>query len=84
VRGLTPLAHFALAWPLASFPLLNLLSFCGLYFWPIGVCLAIVAAIRARVLKTNRGDWMVALPLSIAWLCLSYIYFGDWWTAYGD
>jgi hypothetical protein len=79
----SPIGHYALAWPLVSFPLLNILSFFSLYCLPIGIGLAFIAVIKVIVTRRNWGD-LIALPLSLAWLLFAAHYFGQWWNAYGD
>jgi len=78
------IGHYALAWPLISFPLLNILSFFSLYCLPIGIGLAFIAAIKSIVTRRNWGD-LIALPLSVAWFWFAFVYFDShWWMAYGD
>ena len=81
-RHFSRLGNLALAWPLVSFPLLNLLSFFSLYCLPIGAGIALIATLKSTN-KKNSGDW-ITLALSIAWLFVGFIYFGQWWNYYGD
>ena len=82
-RYFSTFGNLALAWPLISFPLLNLLSFFSLYCLPIGVAIAFIGGLKSLNTKRNFGDW-IALVLSVAWLLLSLIYFDQWWNRYGD
>ena len=82
-RYFSTLGNLALAWPLISFPLLNLLSFFSLYCLPIGVGIAFIGGLKSLNTKRNLGDW-IALALSVAWFLLGFIYFDQWWNRYGD
>jgi hypothetical protein len=81
-RYFSRLGNLALAFPLVSFPLLNLLSFFSLYCLPIGVGIAAIATLKSTDKKNSR-DW-IALALSFAWLLVGFIYFNQWWDYYGD
>ncbi len=82
-RYFSTLGNLALAWPLISFPLLNILSFFSLYCLPIGVGIAFIGGLKSINTQRNLRDW-IALFLSIVWLVLSMIYFEQWWNRYGD
>ena len=82
-RYFSTLGNLALAWPLISFPLLNLLSFFSLYCLPIGVGVAFVGGLKSLNTKRNLADW-IAFVISVAWLLLCFIYFDQWWNRYGD
>jgi hypothetical protein len=82
-RYFSTLGNLALAWPLISFPLLSLISFFSLYCLPIGVGIALIAAIKSVDTKRNFGDW-IALVLSLVWFLVGFIYFDRWWILYGD
>jgi hypothetical protein len=82
-RYFSTLGNLALAWPLISFPLLNLLSFFSLYCLPLGVGMAFVAGLKSLNTKRNLADW-IALVISVAWFLLGSIYFDQWWNRYGD
>lgn len=81
-RHFSRLGNLALAWPLVAFPLLNLLSFFSLYCLPVGTGIALIATLKSTN-KENSGDW-ITLVVSIAWLFVGFIYFGQWWDYYGD
>jgi len=82
-RYFSTLGNLALAWPLISFPLLNVLSFFSLYCLLVGMGIALIGGLKSLNTKRNVRDW-IALALSVAWVWLGIIYFDQWWNLYGD
>ena len=67
----TPLGQIALAWPVASFLLLNIHPMFGLCILPFGIVMSISSAIAYKDRRNN------ALPImwSVIWLCFGALYF---------
>ena len=85
IRYFTRPGQFLLSLPLFTFLFLDAI------WWPALPCLLILlwctlstfVAIRAVVTRRNYGD-LIVLPLNLAWLWFSYIYFLRWYEIFGD
>lgn len=83
IRHFSRLGHLALAWPLINFLPLSIFGPFSILCLPIGFILALIAATLSLVKKQNFGD-LAAIPLSLVWMILGYIY-SDWvWYLWAD
>jgi hypothetical protein len=67
----TPLGKVALAWPIASFVLLNVHCVSGLCTLPFGIVMSISSTIAYK----DEQDHLIPIVWSVVWLCFGAFYF---------
>ena len=83
VRDFSILGSLAIAWSLASMLGIHFLFYFGTCILPIGFVISIVATILCVEEKRDRLDW-TSLPLSVASMIVSGMYYAELWHLYGD
>jgi hypothetical protein len=83
VRHFSTIANLAFSYPIFSFLGFFILSVFSLPCLPIGLVLAIIAAINSGKTKNYKMDW-ISLPFNLAWLVIFGLFISQFLDTYGD